>query len=380
MSAQNRSRKNEQRIYYHVYNIGIEKRFIFNDKEDYGVFLGYLSDYLTTPKDPSSTKKVFKIRGHTFRGIPRQPKNYSDQVELIAYSLMPNHFHLVLSINKDTLVRFIRSLCTRYSMYFNKKYKRRGTLFEGPYKSAEIQSGARMTHLTRFLHSSDAYSSYPEYLGQRSTSWVKPQSVLSFFENGTGGYKDFMEKHKSNYNLFINKDILENQSEHLERSVLSSEKPEDKVSSLGSRSTSWLKTIGFLTVSTTLFILLTAFGIRNIMLVSSSNIHHPIPASAPDVLSEAKKAEPDPSKTSSESGAKIPDAILKTIVTVNVDSPSSVNIRQEPSTNSAILGKARDNDTFEFVAQALGWYEIKLDDKSTGFLSENYAVIKEEKD
>lgn len=360
MPAQNRSSIDEQEIYYHIYNIGIENRSIFNDKEDYDVFLGYLNDYLSPPKDPNSTKKVFEIRGRTFRGTPHQPKNYYGKVELIAYNLIPNQFHLVLhKINKYPVVSFVISLCTRYSMYFNKKYQRRGTLFEGSYKSTTIKLGPRMMNLTRFLHSSSEYSSYPEYLGQRSTSWVKPQAVLSFFENRTNGYKDFVEK---------NKETLENQIEHFER--IASKKSEDKEIPLDPELRSWPKTLGFLAMTTVLFIVLTGFGIRNILLVSALKSHQPLLTPVPEVLSETKTAK---SETS-------PKKELKATVTVKVDDPSAfVNIRQEQSTESAKLGKAYDGDTFELVTLDSGWYEVKLVDGSTGFVSEQYAVRKEAK-
>lgn len=390
MPAQNRSSIDEQEIYYHIYNVGIEKRNIFNDKEDYDVFVGYLNDYLTPPKDPNNTKKVFEIRGRTFRGTPHQPKNYYGKVELIAYSLMSNQFHLVLhKINEIPAVNFIGSLCTRYSMYFNKKYQRRGTLFEGPYKSAAIK-GRRMMNLTRLLHSSSEYSSYPEYLGQRSTSWVKPQAVLSFFEKGTRGYKDFVEK---------NKDTLENhieprthdptagtdersslvRGEHFQR--IASKKSEDKEIPLEKDLRSWPKTLGFLAITTTLFIVLTGLGLRNIMLVAESKSNLPSLTPISDVLSEQKKSEP---KTSPEPTAAIsktsPTAAPKATVTVKVDDPSAfVNIREKPSTESAKLGEAYDGDTFELVTLDSGWYEVKLADGSNGFVSEQYAVRKEAK-
>ena len=137
MPAQNLQRTKEIGIYSHIYNKGVEKRILFNDEEDYAVFLNFLKDYLSALKDPDSLKKDFKVNGRTFQGTPHQPKNYFNQVELLAYSLMPDHFHLILhQKTRGSLESFIRSLCTRYSIYYNKKYQRTGSLFEGPYKSA----------------------------------------------------------------------------------------------------------------------------------------------------------------------------------------------------------------------------------------------------
>src|SRR3989304_5720760 len=197
MPAQNVRRVDEDGVYSHIYNKGVEGRIIFADEEDYQVFLGYLKDYLTAPISPESAKKEFTVNGRIFRGVPHQPKNYFNKVELVAYSLMPNHFHLLVhQITKGSSQSFIRSLCTRYSMYFNKKYQRTGALFQGPYKSVQIKSGPRLPHLTRFFHYAGGHSSYSEYLGARETSWVKPKIVLSFFGKGTAGYKDFVEKYE----------------------------------------------------------------------------------------------------------------------------------------------------------------------------------------
>ena len=261
MPAKNLSRIDEDGIYLHIYNKGVENRALFNNEEDYGVFLDYLKDYLTAPKDPKSIQKVFEVHGHKFRGIPHQPKNYLNKVELIAYSLMPNHFHLLLhQKTRGSIEGFIRSLCTRYSIYFNKKYKRTGSLFEGPYKSVSIDIEPHLTHLTRYLHHTGGYSSYPEYLGLRSTSWVKPEIVLSKFDN----YKAFVEKYELDQKEKANLTgiIFESETEHFEMRdpAKNAEIHPDPV--LESRS----NVPDFLAISIAVFLLLFTLGIGNIKL------------------------------------------------------------------------------------------------------------------
>lgn len=108
--------------YYHVYNRGVEKRKIFLDDQDYKVFLKYLKESLTEPPPPEKIEKTFTLQGASFKGIPRMPKNYYQRVDLIAYCLMPNHFHLLIRQSEKRLLEsFMRSVSTRYSMYFNKK-------------------------------------------------------------------------------------------------------------------------------------------------------------------------------------------------------------------------------------------------------------------
>src|SRR3972149_1221260 len=198
--------------YYHVYNRGVEKRIIFENAQDYKVFLNYLKEYLTPRSNSTKKSKSFTLQGVSFRGIPRPPKNYHKKMELLAYCLMPNHFHLVIKqLDRHSLENFMRSLLTRYSMYFNKKYNRVGSLFQDTYKAVLINDESYLLHLSRYIHLNPletmaditkAYSSYRDYLRQRRTNWVKPDLVLSFFERNTfpflkkfNNYRNFVEKY-----------------------------------------------------------------------------------------------------------------------------------------------------------------------------------------
>ena len=186
MPAKNLIRIESDNGHYHVYNRGVEKRTIFEDEQDYKVFLSFLKEYLSPPQDISKIKKSF-----TFQGIPHQPKNFDGKIDLIAYCLMPNHFHFILfQKNKQNIQNFMQAITTRYSMYFNKKYERVGTLFQGTYKSVFIDNENYLLHLSRYIHLNPlekvskldlAHSSYGDYLGIRKTQWVKPQIVMSFF-------------------------------------------------------------------------------------------------------------------------------------------------------------------------------------------------------
>jgi len=61
------------------------------------------------------------------------------------------------------------------------------------------------------------------------------------------------------------------------------------------------------------------------------------------------------------------------------DGSESVNIRQKPTVGSNKIGEAKEGDTFEFVSVNSGWYEIKLADESTGFISARYLEVMPEK-
>lgn len=204
--------------YYHIYNRGVEKRNIFEDEMDYKVFLNYLKEYLSPKIDDKKLVQQVSFKDTVFKGVPRIPNNYHDKVELLAYCLMPNHFHLLIKQDiKSGMKEFIHSLLLRYSAYFNKKYERVGPLFQGRYKAVSVETEAYLLHLSRYVHLnpseignnlSQAHSSYADYIGLRNTSWLNTEIVLSYFKNGwskefkkINSYKDFVEKYKGNESL-----------------------------------------------------------------------------------------------------------------------------------------------------------------------------------
>lgn len=198
---------------YHIYNRGVEKRTIFEDEQDYKVFLNYLKEYLSPALDKEALKKDVTFKGVTFKGIPKQIINYSEQIDLFAFCLMPNHVHLLIKQkDKDSIKKFTQSLFTRYSMYFNKRYKRTGSLLQGTYKATNVINKDYLLDITRYIHRNplkitktltDYYSSYSHYLNQFNIPWVKNKEVLDYFNESTfvkhnkiKSYKYFVEEFK----------------------------------------------------------------------------------------------------------------------------------------------------------------------------------------
>ena len=139
---------------------------------------------------------------------------------------MPNHFHFLLrQKNKESLQGFMRALMTRYSMYFNKRYERVGSLFQGRYKAVLVNEEPYLLHLSRYIHLNPleytpniekAYSSYSDYIGKRKTLWLKPGVILSFFNSKVlidfkkvNSYRDFVEKYKANSLSMLGELVLE---------------------------------------------------------------------------------------------------------------------------------------------------------------------------
>jgi putative transposase len=212
MAAKNSIKEYAPDGYYHLYNRGVEKRTVFLDAQDYAVFLSYLKTYLT-PKNTddllatiNNPDRSYKERNAARKAL--QLNNFADTFTLLCYCLMPNHFHfLVKQKEEDTIDRFMNSLGVRYSMYFNRKYRRVGGLFQGVYKAVRVISDEQLLHLSRYIHrnpitlaSQDhllhgySYSSYLQYLGHANTEWVHPKEILGFYpKSEKKGYQKFVE-------------------------------------------------------------------------------------------------------------------------------------------------------------------------------------------
>lgn len=353
MPAKTLQRVAEGRTYSHVYNRGIENRSIFADDADYLVFLDYLKDYLSEPKSPESSKKDFTIKGRIYRGVPHQPKNYFQKVELLAYSLKPDHFHLLLEPKtQKSQQAFIRSLCTRYSIYFNKKYNRTGTLFAGPYKSVHVKDEKSLLLLTRHLHKNGGYSTFPEYSGTRVTPWVKTKVVLSI-KNSVASYKDYVENYKLSQKEkeVLEKIVIEKADEHLERRDL------EQIS----LQPPWSR-IPELLAASLVFVLLLGFGLRSIKTAAK------IPEN-PSIIFGTKTASVTPAPT--------PSPEPKTVLIVR-STEGPVNVREQPTVQSQIIGQAQNGDKFEFVSENSGWYQVNLPDGLIGFIFSKYLEKQKE--
>jgi putative transposase len=211
---------------YHVYNRGVDKKEIFLDHQDYSTFLRILKEALSAPLDRKMIQIDVTLKGDTFKGVPRQPRSFQEDIDLIAYCLMPNHFHLLIQQKKEKIMHeFLRSVSIRYAMYFNKKHHRTGPLFQNAYKAAIVLDEPYFLHVSRYIHLNpkevmsnieEAYSSYANFIGKRYSEWIKPNSVLSLFgPNGCdlskkySGYKEFVESFLVDSVRFLGTDILD---------------------------------------------------------------------------------------------------------------------------------------------------------------------------
>ncbi len=164
--------------FYHLYNRGNSKQVIFKSESDYDRFKKLL--YIANNMHPFVMRELDSTN---IFDIEREKQ----LVNIGAYCLMSNHFHLLITpVIKGGVSQFMRKLATGYSSYFNKKYSRTGGLFEGAYKARWVDSDRYLKYLFSYIHLNpyqgkneevknyvdeaklNAYrhSSLPDYLGE----------------------------------------------------------------------------------------------------------------------------------------------------------------------------------------------------------------------
>jgi len=131
--------------FYHIYNRGNSKQKIFNDKSDYVRFINLM--YVCNQTENFKVDNLKK--GEDFFDLEKG----MNLVYIGAYCLMPNHFHILITKKEDGgISKFMQKLTTAYVMYYNKKYKHTGGLFEGKFKSEHVDSDRYLKYLFSYIH------------------------------------------------------------------------------------------------------------------------------------------------------------------------------------------------------------------------------------
>lgn len=201
---------------YHIFNRGVDRRQIFMDKNDYLRFLHNM--YELNDKNYAPKWKENKI--HIMKGQkPEINKNRERLVDICCFCLMSNHFHFVLRQLIDGGVSlFMQKLGMGFANYFNLKYKRSGTLFQGRFKANLIKTDAQIMHLSRYIHvlnpgeliepqiregviqnpiklkkflNNYKWSSYLDYLGQKNYPSLINKELIAGYFGGSEDYEKF---------------------------------------------------------------------------------------------------------------------------------------------------------------------------------------------
>lgn len=186
MPSRNTVRQYDIPAYYRVYNRGAGGGIIFRDAQDKRKFLSLLQRYLSDEEEFAAYATY--------------------EVELIAFCIMGNHFHLLLFQEHDpnAITQLMRSVATAYSMYFNLKYKSHGHVFQSVFKASRITEESYIAHITRYIHlNPETYKTYkwsslPYYLGSTPPDWIHPGRLL---EMTPAKYQQFLEDYEDRRKL-----------------------------------------------------------------------------------------------------------------------------------------------------------------------------------
>lgn len=186
--------------YYHIYNRGVEKIEIFRNKSDYIRFLTSIRRFNKEFQSPreigtlNEEQRDLEFRSSLKIGTLDGTLN-EKLVDIICYSLIPNHEHLILKqIMDNGISKFMHKLNLGYAMYFNRKYKRTGSLFQGKFRSAHIKDEAKLCWMSGYVNCNAEihktakaenwiWSSYLDYIGGRNGAMCSKEIVLGSFKD-----------------------------------------------------------------------------------------------------------------------------------------------------------------------------------------------------
>lgn len=185
--------------YYHLYNRGTEKRNIFMRKGDYDRFLALL--YLANQSESTE----LKLQGRTLEEIS-EPKKGEPLVEIAAYCLMPNHFHLLVrELKEGGVSKFMQKLMTGYTMYFNKKHDRSGSLFQGKFKAIHVADDRYLRYLVSYIHLNPVKLIEPKWKETGISNQARAERYLETYT--VSSYLDYLKRERIE-KMILTKDSL----------------------------------------------------------------------------------------------------------------------------------------------------------------------------
>lgn len=192
--------------YYHIINRGVGGIPIYRNKWNYKRFINYLIYYqnINSPGRYSYFLNLpLKERKSILKDLKQSKEFY---VDLICYCLMPTHFHLLLKQNTETgISKFLSQITNAYTKYFNSVNNRKGSLFQGKFKSVKIDTEEQLVHVSRYIHLNPysgglandfknliehSYSSLSEYISETNNMCQK-EIILKLFRSGHN-YREFV--------------------------------------------------------------------------------------------------------------------------------------------------------------------------------------------
>lgn len=184
---------------YHLFNRGAHKQAIFIDEQDYARFQTLL--FLSNTSSPVVVRDVLnRYKGESFVNLFKNEKRKDPLVEILAYSLMPNHFHLAArQVAENGISRFMRKIGTAYSMYFNLQHQHGGTVFQGPFKSRHIDTDPYLFWIFAYVHLNPVSLADVSWKEREVTDVRAAQSFLNQYTYSS--YYDFYTGERPERNL-----------------------------------------------------------------------------------------------------------------------------------------------------------------------------------
>jgi REP element-mobilizing transposase RayT len=188
--------------YYHIYNRGVDKRVVFKDILD-------LSRFFQSMEEFNTLEPIGSIFENRFKKVKDNSADVSEGklVDFVVYCLNPNHYHFILTpLVENGIEKFMQRLGTGYTMFFNERYNRTGSLFQGKFKAVHIDSDEYLMYLNVYVNLNDkahslggstskwvTKSSWDEYIGENKENFCNKEIVLDRF-NSPMEYKEFAEE------------------------------------------------------------------------------------------------------------------------------------------------------------------------------------------
>ena len=184
--------------FYHIYNCGVEKRDIFREEKEYFKFLNNLEYF-------NNESYYEERRKEKIKELSSFLKEKEKIVEIIVFSLAPNHFHLMLKQLKEKgISNFMHKIGTSFTNLINKKYNRIGSLFQGPFKAIHISNNDYLLWLSGYINGnieihkiakaeSYKWSSFHYFLNSEESKILGNKDIILSQFKDIKEYKDFVE-------------------------------------------------------------------------------------------------------------------------------------------------------------------------------------------
>jgi putative transposase len=181
-----------QNGFYHVYNRGVDRRTVFFR---FGHYLRF----------QQTIRSILLTGSAAQRLVHNQSLALNSKVDLLAYCLMPNHYHLLIYQKADGgITEFMQKLDTSYTKYFNLNNNRIGHLFEHAFRAKIIEADEVLLHVSRYIHLNPVikhlvdvpqewrWSSYQEYITPTPNPLCETGTILNYFTS-PAKYREFVE-------------------------------------------------------------------------------------------------------------------------------------------------------------------------------------------